>query len=253
MKKGWKVLIVIVAILAAAALMKNLIIQNVLAAAISKVAHVPARVGSTKVSFSAASASVKDFRLMNPSGFKDRVMLDIPLISIDFNPADLWKGLIHFEELRLDLKEVVVVRNKDGRMNIDAVKPKESEKRDAVKKDEAKKQGKGKPAKLQIDKLYLSVGRVVYKDYTQGDKPKVEEFNVNIRDRVYTNIQEPRGLVSLILVETLTKTTLSRLGTIDLGSLESEATRALTGSLGLAGDGAKTLEDTAKGIIGLFK
>ncbi len=233
-------------------LAKNLLMQTVLGASISGAAHVPVSIGGTDVSFMKSSITLKEIRVKNPSGFKDPLMLHAPLVSIDFDPPAFFKGVAHFQEVRLNLAEVVVVKNKEGKLNIDAVKPKESDKQKQVKAKEDK--AKGKSPKLKIDKLSLTIGRVVYKDYSSGaNEPAVQTFDINIKDRVYTNIENPSGIISLIMVEALTRTTLSRLAGLDVSIFKDGALGAMSGGLGVVGDGAETLEKTAKGIASLFQ
>lgn len=256
MKKFVKILVVLLAIVVVLALLKNMIIQGVLASQISKAAHVPVSIGSTDARLLVSSIRLKDIQVKNPKGFKEKLMIDIPQIYIDFDPKAITKGVAHFEEVRLDLKEVVVVKNSAGVMNIDAVKPtpeeKAKQKEDAARKQGSPKDKKGESPKLQIDKLYLTIGRVIYKDYSAGGEPNIQEFNVNIRERLYTNIKNPSAVVSLIMFEVLTNTALSRLANLDISIFKDGAAGALAGSLGLVGDGVDTFEDTAKGLIKLF-
>lgn len=248
-----RIFAVTAAVFFALILAKNFLIQSALTSSISAATHVPVSIGSTDVSFLKSSIRLKDIKVKNPSGFKDPLMLHAPLVAIAFDPPAFFKGTAHFQEIALDLQEVVVVKNKDGKLNIDAVKPKEEDKAKQKKKDgEAK--AKGKSPKLKIDKLTLSIGRVVYKDYSSGAKePAVQTFDINIKNRLYTNIDNPSGIINLIMVEALTRTTLSRIAGLDVGVFKDGALGAVSGGLGVVGDGADALENTAKGIASLFK
>ncbi len=174
-------------------------------------------------------------------------MIDAPLVAINFDPGALWKGQLHFEEANLNLKEIVVIKNRAGQLNIDALKPSESEKK------KAKEPSKGEAPQLKIDKLFLSIGRVIYKDYSQGGSPKTEVFDVNIQNRIYTNIDDPGVIVSLIMFEALTRTTLSKLTNLDLSLFKDQAGGAPSGGLGIMGQGADKAEAAAQKILSLFK
>jgi len=248
-----KSIIVVGVVLFVLILAKNLLIQSILGTSISRAAHVPVSIGNTDVSFLKSSIRLKEIRVKNPSGFKESLMLHMPLIAINFDLPAFFKGTAHFQEIRLNLAEVVVVKNKDGKLNIDAVKPKDADKAKQQKAREDSK-AKGKAPKLMIDKLYLTIGRVVYKDYSSGGKePAVQTFDINIKDRVYTNIDNPSGIISLIMVEAITNTTLARLAGLDISIFKDGALGAVSGGLGVVGDGAENLEKTAKGIASLFK
>lgn len=251
MKKLITLIVVVVGILFVLNFAKNTIIQSVIQGGISQAAHVPVSVGSTDLSLMKGSITLKDFRVSNPSGFPERLMLHAPLIAIDCDVAGLWKGMAHFEEVRIDLKEIIVIKNKAGKLNVDAVKPSKEETQKArASKTEAQKQGK--PAKLKIDKLVLSIGRVVYKDYSQGGEPQVQTFEINIKDRVYTNIDNPTSVVSLIMFEALTKTSLASLANLDLTMFKEGGADALLKGLDVLKGGSGSAENTVKGLMGLF-
>src|SRR5262245_12293515 len=134
--KPLRIVIVAAVIVFALTMAKNVIIQSALASGISAAAHVPVSIGSTDMSFMKSSIKVKGLRVRNPRGFKEPLMLDMPLIGIQVDVPALMKGKAHFQEIRLDLKEVVVVKSKDGKLNIDAVKPKEEDKKQQAKAKE---------------------------------------------------------------------------------------------------------------------
>ncbi len=248
MKKIGKIVLWVVVGFVVLGIVKNGIIQSVLTSAISKAAHVPAKIGSVNLSFPSASIRIKNFQLANPSGFPEKVMVDIPQVFIDFDPAALMKGQAHFEEVRLDMKELVVIKNKEGKLNVDAVKPSSKEKKQSHEKAEAA--SGGKPPKLHIDKLVLSIGQVVYKDYSAGGEPQIQSFDINIKDREYNNIDNPSQVVSLVMGEALMRTTLSSLANLDVDAFKEGGIQALSKGLGVVSDGTDTAATAAKEILG---
>jgi uncharacterized protein involved in outer membrane biogenesis len=251
MKKPVKVLLIVVACLFVLSLLKNAIAQGAMAGAISHAAHVPVKIGSVNVSLLSSSIRIKNFRLYNPKGFPEKLMVDVPMIFVDFELPELFKGRARFKEVTLDLKEMVVIKNKDGKLNVDAVKPTEQEKKEA--KDKARPEAGKKAPKLLIDSLKISIGRVVYKDYSSGGAPTVQTFDINIRGREFKNIDNPTMIVSLVMFEALTRTTLSRLVSLDVSAFKEGGLQALNSGLGLVGDGTTTAENTAKQLINLFQ
>lgn len=115
MKKALKILVVVAVVFLVLGLAKNVLIQTVLGTTLSKAAHVPVSIGSTDAKLLASSIRLKNVRVSNPKGFQDNIMIDIPQIYIDFDPRAFTKGVAHFEEVRLDLKEVIVIKNKTAR------------------------------------------------------------------------------------------------------------------------------------------
>ena len=247
MKKIIKVAVLVVVVFVVLGVVKNTIAQTIISGAISSAAHVPVQIGSTHVGLMATKIDIKNLRVYNPRNFPDKLMIDVPQIFIDFDPSALFKGQVHFKEVKLDLKEMVVIRNKEGKMNVDSVKPTTQQKSDA--KEQAKPSpGKNTP-KLMIDKLSISIGQVIYKDYSAGGAPQVQTFNINIKDREYTNIDNPASVVSLLMFEALTRTTLSSLVNLDVNAFKDGGIQALSKGLGVVGDGTEVVQNKAKELL----
>jgi hypothetical protein len=250
MKRAVKIVVLAAVVLVVLGAIKNTIAQTVLTTTLSNVAHVPVKIGSTRVSFMSASIEVKNLRVYNPAGFPDKLMLDVPQVFIEFDPPALSKGQAHFKTVKLDLKELQVIRDKSGRLNVDVVKPTKTETSKA--QSEAKATSGGKAPKLHIDLMLLSIGRVVYKDYTGGGEPAIQTFDINIENREYRDIQDPTAVVSVIMFEALTRTTLSKLADLDLHSFKEGGLNALSESLGIVGNGQEAVQNTAKKLLNLF-
>ena len=250
MKQLAKILILVVVVLVVLGVVKNTLAQTVITSALSRATHVPVQIGSTKVGFLSSTIDIKKLRVYNPSGFPDKLMIDVPQIYIAFDPPALFKGQAHFKEVKLDLKEMTVVRNKDGKLNVDAVKPSSEEKKES--KEKAKPEPGKKAPKLMIDKLSLSIGRVTYKDYSAGGEPTVQTFDVNIQNREFTYIDNPTTVVSLLMFEALTRTTLSSLANLDVNAFKEGGLQALSKGLGVVGDGTGAVEDKAKQLLNLL-
>ena len=159
---------------------------------------------------------INELQLYNPSGFVDELMFDVPEIYVDYDLGAFMKGRTHLEEVRLHLKEFIVVKNEAGELNLDSLKVVKEEEKEVI--DEGKKE-KTKTRELQIDVLELRIDKVVYKDYSKGTPPKVKEYNVNIDDR-FENITDPKTFGRLIIVKALKNTTIASLTNFDLGKLQ---------------------------------
>ncbi|MDD3088777.1 MAG: hypothetical protein PHT95_02390, partial [Candidatus Omnitrophica bacterium] len=159
----------------------------------------------------------------NPTGFKDRVMIDIPRIYVDYDLPAIIKGNIHLPEVILEMTEFTVVKNESGVLNLDSLNVVKEEK---AKKEPAAAEKKPMPG-ISIDKLVLKIGKVVYKDYSKGGEPQVQEFVIGL-DETYSNIDDPNALVSLIVVKALAKTSIARLANFDVSGLNKQASEVLS-------------------------
>lgn len=228
------------------------------------------RVGSFNIGILRTLVGIKSLKLYNPYGFEDKIMLDMPEIYVDYDLGAIFKNKIHLNDVRIDLKEFIVEKNAEGELNLDALKPVQDEGTKTDSKAEPKTGKKGKMPEIQIDNLQLKIGRVIYKDYSKGGTPSIQEFNVNLNER-YQNINDPAKLVSLIVVKALMNTSIAKLTDFDLGSLSdslggtlgdaqkvlTENVAALKGSSQQVQDAAKettdALKDSAEDLKSMFK
>ena len=264
MKKLGIVLAIIVALLVVVFLAKNIIVQNVLTAGVKAFTGLDLKTGGIDVGIPKTHLSVKSLKLFNPPDFSDKVMLDMPEIFIDYDLGAFLQKKVHLEEIRINMKEFSVIRNKEGKLNLDSLKVVQSKKKPA----EEQKKEKAELPSIQIDRLRLTVGKVVFKDYSvSGSEPRVKEFNVNL-DEQFENITDPYTFSSLIIVKALSKTTIARLANFNLSDLQKDvnemaqqAVAAAKESVEKVGaeaqkavdDVTKSLEETGKDLTETFK
>jgi hypothetical protein len=110
---------------------------------------------------------------------------------------------------------------------------------------EEKPKEESKMPEIQIDVFHLKIGRVLYKDYSGGGKPQVNEFEIGL-DEKYENITNPQALASLIITKALMNTTIAKLTNFDLGSLQQD----VTGVLKLGTSAATEVVGEAAGTLG---
>ena len=213
---GLIILILGVAIIAG----KNVIAKTAITSGVKAITGLNLSIKEMNVGLRKTVIGISELKLYNPEGFPDQLMIDVPEIFVAYDLSAFLKQDIHLQEIRLELKEFNVIRNKEGKLNLDSLKPVQSEKKEQAPAAEQKPAGEKQPApKIRIDVLQLKIAKVVYKDYTQGETPSVREFNVNINER-FENITDPEALVKIILHRALAKTAIANLINFDLGSLK---------------------------------
>ena len=247
MKKLFAVILIIVAVLFVSMIAKNLIAKQAVSAGVRVMTGLKLDMKSMNVGIVKTLIGIQDLRLFNPSGFEDKLMVDMPEIYVDYDLGAFLKGKVHLEEVKLNLREFTVVKNRDGRLNLDSLKT-------VKKKKEPEKTAKkeSKMPDLQIDVLELKIGKVIYKDYYNRTTPRAREYNVNINER-YENITDPYTFVDLIVVKALMNTSIAGLANFDIGLLGDGlegmlggATGLVKGTAGIALDTGEKLTDTAK-------
>ncbi|OHB88151.1 MAG: hypothetical protein A3D13_05355 [Planctomycetes bacterium RIFCSPHIGHO2_02_FULL_40_12] len=224
--------LIVFAVLIVLFLGKNFIIKTSVSTGVGAMTGLKLSIGSMNVGVFKSLIGIKELQLYNPSGFEDELMIDLPEIYVDYNLGAFIAGKAHLEEIRLNLKEFIVVKNEAGELNLDSLKVVKEPARlrsggEAAEeeKDDGKKE-KTKMPELQIDVLELKIDKVTYKDYSKGTPPKVKEYNVNIDER-YENITDPKTFGRLIILKALKNTTIASLANFDIGKLQKGVTETV--------------------------
>lgn len=235
MKKIWIMFIVLLVLITGFALAKNVIAQLAIINGVKKITGLDLEVRGVNVGIVKTFLSLNDLKILNPGGFSEKVMADFPEIYAYYNFGDFFKGKAHFEELRLNLKELIVLKNERNQVNIESLKA-------------LLPQTRGEHLQFQIDNLNLKIDKIIYKDFAAG-KPQTREFNINVNEN-FKNINDPKSLVNLILVRALSKTNIPSLADINLTELKQQASKALSGQAeSVVGELKEKAAETLKKIL----
>ena len=200
MNKISKVFIGIAIVLVALAFAKDFVIKMVVEAGASKVLGAPVHIGGVSVGLFKQSVRIKDLRVGNPSGFPAGTLIDIPEAGVDYDLGQIMKGNLHLPMVILNLKELNVVKNAQGKLNVDSLQV-------AQKKTAAGAAAPAKTMPMQIDTATLNLGKVTVKDYTKNPA-SVQTLDIGIHNKIYHNITSAQQLVLLVMVESMRPTAL---------------------------------------------
>ncbi|MDD5120887.1 MAG: hypothetical protein PHR84_06225 [Candidatus Omnitrophica bacterium] len=224
---------------------KNIVVKIVIEKGVELATGLQLRMDRFEAGIFRSRINIDGLKLYNPKDFEDKVMVSMPNVYIDYNLPSIIKGKMHFYDIKLNLEEFVVVKNKDGRLNLDSLKVVQAQK-------ESKDKPKPKAFDIQVDNLELKIGKVMLKDYSGRSGASVKEFNVNINEK-YANITNVNAIVSIIVVKALMNTTIAGITNFDIRGLNNTVTDVLSKSTKLATDAAakavKTVGDTGKAAI----
>ena len=243
MKKRTIFLLVLIILIVLLAVGKNIIAKAAIEKGAQVVTGLQLNMKSFNMGILKTSVGIKGLKLYNPPDYEDRVMLDMPEIYVDYDLGALLKKKVHLNDMRIDLKEFVLIQNKNGESNLDKLKAIQQPKEGAEPKE------KGAAPEMQIDNLQLKIGKVVMKDYS-GKSPSVREITINL-DEKFKNITSPNELVSLIVFKALMNTPFAALANVNMGALGDSVSGALSGVGNVAGEtvdaAGKALKGTAEG------
>jgi len=224
MGKIVRILVVLAVLIGLLFLGKNTIIKAAVERGVEKATGLPMKIGKFDLGLTNSQVGIWDIELLNPAGFPDKVMFHSPEIFVDYHLGDALKGTVHLENMRLNFDQFTVVKNAQGKLNIDAFKKMSAGKKAEGESKPSEDQGKAKEIPdIRIDHLSLKVGKVVYKDYSQGGEPVVKEFNVNISEE-FKDITDVQSLVMMIVSRAMSKAALTSLVDFNIEGIEGFTT-----------------------------
>lgn len=259
MKLLKKLLFLVVFLLVILVLARNYVVKIGAEQFVKQQTGLPLKMEGINIGLVDTKIDIDDLKLYNPPNFEEKLMVNIPDIYVDYNLPEIIKGNVHLNEIRFHLNEVIIVKNKAGQTNIDALKALQQPKPEgeAPKKEEPKPQAK-KKGKEYIGQASFRVDRFTYKDYSGEGEPKIITKDIGL-NKTYKDIDSFNKLVALIVVDATVSSGLSDLVNITsaaqlLGDdLLNQAGGMIKGVTDGLLKGSDSLTDKAKGLKGLFK
>ena len=218
MKTVFRIVIFLAVILGILFVGRNIIAKFAVEKGVETATGLPLNIKKFDLDLAKTHIGISGLSLFSPAGFNNEVMFHAPEIFVDYNLGAIMKGKVHLEDIRLDFDQLVVIKNKEGQLNISALKPKEKKGREPAQKEKEGETEAKKTPQVQIDHLAVKIGKVVYKDYSQGDDPVIKEYMVNISEEL-NDVTDPKSLLSFIAAKALTQTALSSLGDLDIEAM----------------------------------
>ncbi|MCX5716315.1 MAG: hypothetical protein NTV07_05630, partial [Candidatus Omnitrophica bacterium] len=114
MKNPVLMLVVIIAVLVALAVGKDMIIKTAVEKGVQAVTGLPLSMKSFNLGILSTKVGIKGLMLYNPKGFPDKTMLNAPEIYVDYDLGAMIGGTVHLREARINIEEFTVVKNANG-------------------------------------------------------------------------------------------------------------------------------------------
>lgn len=163
---------------------KDELLEAVTEAVLSRVVGAKLTMHKFYLSMALGRLDIEGLKIQNPPGFSDDTLLDLPKIAVKFDRIALATGRLNISRADIYLKELLFEKNKQGKMNVDALKIMS-----------------GPAPAMHVDLLNLKIVLVVEKD-CRGKKPVVKGHYLNL-DKSYRNINGFNDLITLLVVESL--------------------------------------------------
>ena len=218
--------LVFVALLVILLLERNFVARKVVEVGVTKVTGFPLEIGSVKLGLFSSKVDVHDLKLMNPREFQEKMFVDMPLLYVDYRLGSMLKGAPHINDMLINIKHLVIVKNNKGETNAKKLKGIVSP-------------GGSSSKKYRVDKLRVHVGTVTIKDFSRA-KPSERNITLNI-DATYNNITDATDVTRLVLLTVMNQVHLPDIKIDDLKKNLGNAAKSVADSVGNVG---KSVFDT---------
>jgi uncharacterized protein involved in outer membrane biogenesis len=244
MKLLMKLVMLVVVALVVLVLARNVVIKAAMVTGARVAAGMPLSMQKFDLDILNTSVDIEGLALGNPAGFHDTVLVDIPKIFFGYERASIFSGKIHVKNIEFDMKQFTVVKNEKGELNLDRLRALQGTQKPSAQKPQQEPKAPAKPIPVQIDRMRLKIGKVVFVDYSSGS-PSTKEFLINL-DQSYQNITDLNSVVRLIVLKAMMTSGISNLVNFDIGGLQGTLSGAFNTSAKLAAQAAAKSLDTLK-------
>ena len=230
----WIVPAGLVVLLVVLFLSRNFIARVSVEVGAKKVTGFPLKIGSVDVGLFSSKLDVRDLTLMNPPEFQERMFVDMPELFVDYRLGSMLSGAPHINDMLINIKQLVIVKNDKGDSNAMKLKG-------VVSGGDSKSS-----AKYQIDQLRIQVGTVTIKDYSRA-KPTERTLTLNLQ-RTYKNISDSTDITRLVLLTIAGSVPLP-----DIGIKPDDLKKGLGNVTNVAGEALKGATNVVGGLFNNLK
>lgn len=238
MKNIFKFLAVILMILIAVVLLRDYIAFSFLSNYLQHRTGLQCKVDSFHIGLDSAYVEIKNLIVLNPNKYPEPLMAYVPYVYIEYDPLLLFEKKARLELIQLDLKQFNVVKLSPQEVNIRLLKFSKAKERPA---DYKRWQFFARELELKIDEVNML-------DYSQGQQPEEKKFMVNINEQ-FSNVDNFKGLLKIIMIKALAKTTISDMVNLNLPALKQDVQGALNSSVSLLGKAFNKVKDATKNVV----
>ena len=114
--------LVFVALLVILVLERNFVARMAVEVGVTKVTGFPLEIDSVKLGLFSSKVDVHNLKLMNPPEFKEKMFVDMPQLYVDYRLGSMLKGAPHINDMLINIKHLVIVKNNKGETNAKKLK-----------------------------------------------------------------------------------------------------------------------------------
>jgi uncharacterized protein involved in outer membrane biogenesis len=182
-------ILAVVAVVAGIMLLDT-IVRNVLISRMHSETGMEVKIDSVHVGLRSPTITIEGFKLYNTPEFGSGLCLDMRELHMEYDPASIRAGMIHLPLVRLNLAEIELIEDKQGRSNFEAIeKHSKHSKHHTHSPDDFKFTG--------IDTLNLSLGKFHVSNLRSGQE---EEVDFGITNQILHNVKSEADLTGVAVL-----------------------------------------------------
>jgi uncharacterized protein involved in outer membrane biogenesis len=152
------------------------------------------KIGKMEIGLFNSKATLENLVIYNSAEFGGSPLIDLPELHIEYDRSALFSRKLQCKLVRLNLAQINVVENKNGRLNLEALQQRVK----LVKPPSQKKSTQPDYQFIGIDTLNFTLGKATFMSMKQPGQ--VDEMKMDIKNQVLTNIKSGKDLSSLWIV-----------------------------------------------------
>jgi hypothetical protein len=185
---AFRLLILAIVLFVALILLKDTIVKNIAESQIRKSTGMDVKIGAMHVGLTRPVFTVENFVLYNTAEFGGGTFIDVPDLYLEMLP-DAKKGEMRFKLVRMNVRELNIIENMQGRTNITSVTGAlDTLQRTRTNSNEAVFKG--------IDTLNLTVGKIRY--INMRAPKRNQEFNLALQNEVVLNVRTWEDMAAIL-------------------------------------------------------
>jgi len=148
------------------------------------------KIGKVSIGLRNPTLALENFKLVNSADFGGSTFIDVPELHAQYDLPALRARKVRLNLLRINLGELHIVQNKDGKSNLEALQERQKQRASASESSESKTEFEG------IDTLRLTIGRLKFT--SEKDPAQNAEIYVGYKNETVKNVKSMKDLEPLI-------------------------------------------------------
>jgi|SRR5438128_1501576 len=187
----FRLFLLFILLVAGLTLFRDPIAKSLVEREVRKRTGLEVKIGKVSIGLKNPTLAIEDFKLINSREFGSSTFVDVPALICQYDLGALRSKTVHLRLVNLNLGELHVVQNKDGKTNLQALQ--ERQKQNPSSSSSYSESG----AKFQgIDTLTLTIKNLKFT--SQKNPARNEDAFVGIKNETVKNVKSVKDLQPLL-------------------------------------------------------